>query len=144
LPTVRLVDAALRHLRDRPLLVFAVGRPEVKRVFPGLWSDRAFQELRVGELGKRACENLARRTLGAAASADTIARLVERSGGNPFYLEELIRATVAGKGTEGLPGTVLAMVQARLEELNPAERRVLRAASVFGEAFWPAGVGALL
>jgi predicted ATPase len=39
---------------------------------------------------------------------------------------------------------VLAMVQARLEKLDPAARRVLRAASTFGETFWRAGVEALV
>src|SRR5262249_60524966 len=42
------------------------------------------------------------------------------------------------------PATVLAMVQARLEKLDPAARRVLRAASVFGNTFWRGGVEELL
>ena len=48
-----------------------------------------------------------------------------------------------GKG-ETLPETVLAMVEARLEALAPEARRVLRAASVFGQVFWRGGVAALL
>jgi predicted ATPase len=36
------------------------------------------------------------------------------------------------------------MVQARIEKLDPAARRVLRAASLFGETFWRGGVEALL
>lgn len=43
-----------------------------------------------------------------------------------------------------LPETVLTMVQARLEALEPEARRVLRAASVFGQTFWRGGVLALL
>ena len=42
-----------------------------------------------------------------------------------------------------LPGTVLAMVEARLERLDPMARRVLRAASIFGEVFWRGGLLAL-
>ncbi len=42
-----------------------------------------------------------------------------------------------------LPATVLAMVQARLERLDPMARRLLRAASVFGAVFWRGGVIAL-
>ncbi len=42
-----------------------------------------------------------------------------------------------------LPGTVLAMVEARLERLDPMARRVLRAASLFGEVFWRGGLLAL-
>ncbi|XXU07803.1 hypothetical protein WMF40_01105 [Sorangium sp. So ce854] len=47
-------------------------------------------------------------------------------------LEEQIRAVAEGR-SEGMPETALAMVQARLEALGIEERRVLRAASVFGE-----------
>ncbi len=43
-----------------------------------------------------------------------------------------------------LPETVLAMVQARLEGLDAGVRRILRAASVFGQVFWAGGVSALL
>src|SRR5262249_3319351 len=43
-----------------------------------------------------------------------------------------------------VPETVLAMAQARLEALPDEERRVLRAASVYGERFRPAALAALL
>jgi len=68
---------------------------------------------------------------------------VAQAEGNPFYLEELIRAVAERRG-EALPETVVAMVQARLGRLLDDERRLLRAASVFGEVFWPDGVTALL
>ena len=42
-----------------------------------------------------------------------------------------------------LPPTVLAMVQARLERLDPMARRLLRAASIFGEVFWRGSLMAL-
>ena len=73
------------------------------------------------------------------ASDTLVARLVERAGGNAFYLEELIRAVAEGKG-DALPETVLAMVQAASSALEVDARRVLRAASVFGQAFWRGGV----
>jgi len=69
--------------------------------------------------------------------------VVEQAAGHPFYLEELIRAAAEGHGNVP-PGTVLAMVQARLEALSPAARRMLRAGSIFGDAFWIGGVRALL
>ena len=43
-----------------------------------------------------------------------------------------------------LPPTVIGVVQARLDGLDAPVRRLLRAASVFGEAFWPGAVAALL
>jgi len=143
LPSVRFVDAALRNLADRPWLVLGVGRPEVASLFPGLWSERGAQELRVGELGRRASERLVREVLGERATDELVAKLVERAAGNALYLEELLRAVAENAG-DALPDSVLAMVQARLEALPAESRRVLRAASVFGQVFWTSGVRALL
>ena len=142
LPSVKLIDAALRNLPDLPLLVVAVARPEVHDVFPGIWADRGVQEVRLGPLVKSASDRLVRQIL-PDASPEDVARLVERSAGNAFYLEELIRAVADGRG-ETLPETVLAMVEARLERLESEGRRILRAASVFGQIFWRGGVAALL
>ncbi|WP_437741431.1 protein kinase [Sorangium sp. So ce1504] len=143
LPSVRLLGEALRRLEDRPLFVLALGRPEVHERFPGLWAERSVQEIRLAPLPRRAAERLAVHALGDAVGATRIAELVERAAGNPFYLEELLRAVSEGRG-EALPETVLAMVHARIGALDPAERRVLRAASVFGEVFWAGGARRLL
>ena len=142
-PTVSFTDAALRHLRDRPFMVLALARPEVHEVFPKLWEERDTQEIRLGELTRRASEKLVREVLGEAVPAGTVARIVELAAGNAFYLEELIRAVADGH-TGDLPETVLAMVEARLQALEPEARRILRAASVFGSAFWRGSVAALL
>ncbi len=143
LPSVQFVDAALRRLDGAPFFVLALARPEVRDTFPRLWEDRAVYELRLPDLSKRAGEKLARAVLGDSVEAETVDRVVAQSAGNAFYLEELIRAVAAGKG-EHLPETVLAMVEGRLERLDPAERRVLRAASVFGQVAWRDGILALL
>ncbi|WP_437978435.1 protein kinase [Sorangium sp. So ce295] len=142
-PTVQLLDAALRTLEERPLFVLAVARPEVRDVFPKLWESRRLHELRLVELSRRAGERLARHVLGERAAAETIARIVRLSEGNAFYLEELIRWTAEGKGSD-MPETVVAMVESRLGELDEGARRLLRAASIFGEVFWVGSVAALL
>ncbi|MDC3957057.1 serine/threonine-protein kinase [Polyangium jinanense] len=143
LPSVKLVDAALRDLAGKPLLVAAFGRPEVHDVFPKVWAERGLSEIRLGELTPRAAKELARSALGDGADPRTIAQIVERAAGHPFFLEELIRAVAEGRG-EQLPETVLAMVEARLAALPAGARRVLRAASVFGDVFWCGGVEHLL
>jgi eukaryotic-like serine/threonine-protein kinase len=143
LPTVKLVDAVLRALRHQPLMVLALGRPEVHELFPKIWAEREVQELRLGELTPKASERLVRQVLGDRVSAAVVARIVEQADGHAFYLEELIRAVAEGR-KDMLPGTVLAMVQARLEAIAPDVRRALRAASVFGETFFRGGVAALL
>ncbi|WP_437479425.1 protein kinase [Sorangium sp. So ce1014] len=143
LPTVTMVEGALRQLKDMPLLVLALGRPDVRRLFPRLWEGRLAHELHLTPLPRRASERLVREALGAHAGHDLVARLVERADGNAFFLEEQIRAAAEGK-SEGQPETVVAMVQARLETLDAEARRLLRAASIFGETFRSSAVAALL
>jgi eukaryotic-like serine/threonine-protein kinase len=171
LPSVKFIDSALRAVHDRPLMVLALARPEVKDLFPDIFAERGVQELRLKELSKKASEKLVRQVLGENTAGDTVAQIVSTAGGNAFYLEELIRSVSASwagvpprlahggdaparsagdarprnsLGAMVLPDTVLTMVQARLEALEPEARRVLRAASVFGQTFWRGGVVALL
>ncbi|WP_437587922.1 protein kinase domain-containing protein [Sorangium sp. So ce1000] len=143
LPTVTMVEAALRSLRELPFLVLGLARPEVHEAFPGLSKGRFGNQMMLPPLTRRASERLVQAALGDEASAELVATLVDRADGNPFYLEEQVRAVAAGHGAD-LPETVLAMVQARIEALDAEARRALRAASVFGQAFWPSGVSALL
>jgi tetratricopeptide (TPR) repeat protein len=143
-PSVDLVDFALRNLADRPLFVLALGRPEVTSLFPRLWEERRAHVIRLGELSKKASLELVRVALGDRVSDEAAASIVDRAAGNAFYLEELIRAAEGGAQAGEFPATVLAMVEARLEALDPEDRRVLRAASVFGTTFSRGGVAALL
>jgi tetratricopeptide (TPR) repeat protein len=142
LPSVKLLDAALRHAGASPLVVVGLARPDVHRLFPALWAERRRDELHLGALPRRGATELVRSALGAAATDDTVGALVERAEGNAFFLEELIRA--AAEGRAGAPETVVAMVQARLDALDGALRRVLRAASIYGQVSRPAGVAAAL
>ncbi|WP_437338809.1 serine/threonine-protein kinase [Sorangium sp. So ce394] len=141
--TVRLLDATLRNLRELPLLVLALARPDVHRQFPNLWAEREVQTIKLGPLPRRAGAELVRAALGEPVPEGVVAHLVERAGGNPFYLEELIRAVASGKG-ELLPDSVLGTVEARLDAEGNEGKRVLRAASIFGDRFSKRGVAALL
>ncbi|MEP7121597.1 MAG: protein kinase [Byssovorax sp.] len=143
-PSVRFVDSILRNLAAAPLFVLATARPEVHQLFPALWHERSVQEIRVGALTPKASEKLVRHVLGDSASRDTVDRIVARAAGHALHLEEILRAVLEGGGDDALPDTVLAMVQARIEALGPEARRLLRAASVFGRAFWASGVEHLL
>ena len=85
--------------------------------------------------------------------------LVERAVGNPYYMEELVRrlvddgAIVAGEAhwtvhadrldTLHLPGTLVGLLQARLDALPPGERQAARQASVIGHVFWDDALQAL-
>ena len=142
-PTVQFLDLALRDLRDRPLFVLAMARPEVHELFPELWAERSIQELPLKQLGKKPSERLVRYVLGDNTGRELIDRLVRLSEGNAFYLEELIRATAEGQRGD-LPETLVTMVQARLAALDDDARRILRAAAIFGEVFWSGALARLL
>ncbi len=139
---VKLVDGLLRELAEQPLLVLALARPEVKALFPGLWARR-LQNVPLNGLSRKACARLVREVLGPQVSESVVQRAVEQSDGNALFLEELIRMAAEGR-REGTPETVLAVLQARLLRMEPGARQVLLAASIFGRAFWPEGVGELL
>ncbi len=149
-PSRDLLEHALRQLESAPLLVIAVARPELEQTFPGLFTDSQADVLRLTKLTKSASLRLARalsegvleRGL-APPPEDVVDTIVERADGNAFFLEELLRAAVETPH-EALPETVIAMLQARLAALDPGARRVLRAASVFGERFWGGAAGHLL
>jgi eukaryotic-like serine/threonine-protein kinase len=143
LPSLDLLDVVLRKKRDLPLLVVGFGRPEVHDLAPKLWVSRNVQEIRLGELTRKASERLAQAMLGDAIDGGLIDRIISRAGGNAHCLSELCRAIARGKGDE-LPDTVAAIMLARLSSLPPEERRILRAASIPGEPFSRGAVGALL
>src|SRR5262249_45680976 len=139
--TLKLFEYALRALHDRPLLVIGLARPSALDRFPRLWADRGVQLVALRELTRKNATLLVRARLGDA-DGDRVRRILDRGGGNPRYLEELVAAELAGSTM--LPETVAMMVESRLEGLGTDARRVLRAASVFGDTFWRGGVEALL
>jgi hypothetical protein len=133
---------SLARLAERPMFILALARPEMREAFPKLWERPGTQEIKLEGLTRRASERLAQAALGDTAGSTAIARLVDRAGGNAFYLEELVRA--AAEGRDDFPETVTAMAASRLERLEPDARRVLRAASIFGEQFPTAGIVSVL
>jgi serine/threonine protein kinase/tetratricopeptide (TPR) repeat protein len=141
--TVRLIDATLRNLRELPLMILVLGRPEVTERFPHLWAEREIQVIKLGPLSRRASEQLVRGALGSGVPEAVVARILDRAGGNPFYLEELVRAVADGRA-DVLPDSVLGMVEARLDTEESEAKRVLRAASIFGDRFSRLGVIELL
>jgi hypothetical protein len=143
LPTVKFIDSALRNLAELPLMVVALARPEIHELYPKLWSQRGVSELRLSGLTRRASADLVREILGPNVAPAVENRIIERAQGNPFWLEELLRAEASGGG-EHIPDRILLLAQSRLEQLDSDARRVLRAGSVFGQRFWLGAVQELI
>ncbi len=75
-------------------------------------------------------------------SEEIVRTCVERAGGNPLFLEQLLHN--ADEAADGeLPGSVQGIVQARLDALPADDRRALQAASVLGQRFSPAALGVM-
>ncbi len=142
LPSLKLLDDALRELPEQPLMLLALARPEVEQLLPGPWMQR-MQQVSLRGLGRKAGERLVREVLGPGVPDPLIEQLVEQAAGNALFLEELIRGVAEGRG-EAAPRTVLAMLQARMGRLEPQARHVLLAASFLGRTFWSGAVRALL
>ncbi len=142
LPTVKFVDAAA-HARRSAADGAGPGAPRGPRPLPSPVGGPRAPRGQARRASRRAGERLVRAVLGEDHDAAATAALVQRSAGNAFYLEELIRKAAEGRG-DAVPETVLAMAQSRIEEQDAEARRILRAASVFGQTFWRSGVAALL
>ncbi|HEU4865331.1 MAG TPA: adenylate/guanylate cyclase domain-containing protein [Actinomycetota bacterium] len=85
-------------------------------------------------------------------------RILVRAGGNPFFLEQIVDHLIektyrddgdGGAGTDTLetveiPDTVQAVLAARIDLLEPLEKRVLRSSAVVGKEFWSGTVARLL
>jgi len=113
------------------------------------WMESAhYQQLALQPLGAEALAELLRDLLGSDPSVAPLAeRLPDRTGGNPFFIEEVVQALVeAGSlvGTRGayrlvrpveelaIPPTVQAVLAARIDRLPEREKAVLQAAAVAG------------
>jgi len=63
--------------------------------------------------------------------------VAKRSGGNPQFLRDLLRAAIESGGTAGLPDSAEAAAMARIDALAPGDRNLIRRAAVFGLTFHP-------
>ena len=128
--SVQLLDDVLGLFSDQPLLVLALGRPEVEERFAGLWAQGVVETIRLAALPQEAGQSLLRlRVPPLTAEAEQF--VLDRWEGNPMFLEEMADAIAAGHS--GVPDVVLAAVEARLDCLSPEVRQVLRVASLYGD-----------
>jgi predicted ATPase/class 3 adenylate cyclase len=67
-----------------------------------------------------------------------LAAVAARAEGNPLFAEEMVRRLSEQEGASAteLPATVQALLAARLDSLEPFQRRLLAHAAVIGRTFW--------
>ena len=87
--------------------------------------------IRLAGLGRPAVAELAASVAGLATAPD-VSLLLDRTGGNPFFIEELLAASGA---VTSLPETLRDLLLARLHGLPDSTLAVLRPASVLGQGF---------
>lgn len=132
---VDLVELLTDSIRA-PVLLLCLARPEFLTQRPAWTEDSAatatvaLQPLTADDSERLLAGRLAGRTI-PAASADQI---VGQAQGVPLFLEQMLAVVRSGEETP-VPTSVRALLAARLDRLGPAERDLLRCASVLGPHF---------
>ncbi len=150
LPAWALIELADAHMMDRasaelvaalarelPLLpwVVVVSRRDRTTGFTASPGEHVVR-LELQPLGPADTLALAEAATEAAPLLPHIVRLAaERSGGSPQFLRDLLRA--AASGSTELPDSIESAALARLDRVAPADRMLIRHASVLGLGFHP-------
>ncbi len=124
-----------RGARSAPYILVMTTRPEGDPIDPA-WRAAAggvgFATIDLAPLTKVDAAKLAQRYL-PTESRDA-RRCVTRAGANPLFLEQLLLSARGGE-LERLPSSVQSVVLARIDRLDPPDRRIIQAASVLGQRF---------
>jgi len=129
-------------------LLLANFRPEYR---PAWLGGSHYHQLPLSPLGPEATRELLHELLGSDSSVGELSgRIRERTGGNPFFIEEVVQALAASGSLAGergayrltgpvdtlaLPATVQSLLAARIDRLGEQAKHVLQAAAVMGMQF---------
>jgi class 3 adenylate cyclase/tetratricopeptide (TPR) repeat protein len=144
--TQALLDSLVESLPTARMLLLVNYRPEYSH---GWGSKTYYRQVQIDPLPTESAEALLDALLGSDATlAPLFKRLViERTEGNPFFIEESVRSLVETgvlAGERGayrltrlvqslqVPATAQAMLAARIDRLDPEDKRLLQAAAVIG------------
>jgi predicted ATPase/class 3 adenylate cyclase/DNA-binding winged helix-turn-helix (wHTH) protein len=118
------------------VLFLCLARPDLLEQRPTWSRDRDNATLLLLEpLGPDDSERLiADRLAGRALAPETAQRLVQMAQGNPLFMEQML-ASLRDEREPGIPPSLQALLAARLDRLGPAERDLIRCASVAGLEF---------
>jgi class 3 adenylate cyclase/tetratricopeptide (TPR) repeat protein len=143
--------------RDQPVLLLCMARPELREVRPQ-W-DRAGTVVTLTPLDPATSDDLIRNLTGSARLPSGIRdRIVAAAEGNPLFVEEMLRSLIddgvlrrdngswvatADLARLWTPGTIQALITARLDRLEDEERAVIQRAAVVGQVFFWGAVAEL-
>lgn len=132
-----LVGFLARALRDEPVLLLLTVRTDAAGEPVGnlacmaeLEREEHVDRLDLGPFDRDQVAEQAESLVGGGLLPIVIDRLLARTDGNPFYVEELVRAGGAGDGA--LPPVLRDVISARVAGLSTSVRGILRAAAVAG------------
>ncbi|CAN5605955.1 hypothetical protein BH23ACT3_BH23ACT3_05190 [soil metagenome] len=150
---IELLEVLARSTVGLPVLIVTASRPADDAVAPAArWPtvvDRAMTfQLPLEPLGEVESFELVDELTHGRTSLGLRQRIVERSGGNPLFLTELAMLALGSDGSDGtdhrnsdqngdeddheLPGTLRALIAARLDQLPSDERTVIDNAAILG------------
>ncbi len=140
---LELVEHVADLSRDAPILLLCMARPELLERRPG-WGGGKWNATTVllEPLDAEETDRLLDALGGIEGGLRE--RISQASEGNPLFLEEML-ALVRESGSDeiAVPPTIQALLAARLEQLEPAERNVLERGAVEGRVFHRSAVEAL-
>ena len=126
------------RLGDLPLLVVATFRPAsatrrvaLGRLLRAVGDEPGCDVLELDTLAVDDAIECAQALAGRRLDPERLLAVVARSGGNPFLIDELLRATTEGVETS-LPRTAGELLAVRIAALGPAARRAVEALAVLG------------
>jgi class 3 adenylate cyclase/tetratricopeptide (TPR) repeat protein len=128
-----LVESTALLSAGAPLLLLCMARPELVERRP-TWPTT----LPLEPLPTRDADAL----IGHGVSPDLRDRIARAAGGNPLFISEMLAMATDNDEVE-VPPTLKALLAARLDQLDAAERRILERGSVEGEIFHRGSVQAL-
>jgi predicted ATPase/DNA-binding SARP family transcriptional activator len=155
-----LVEYVADAMRDAPIVVVCLARPELLDVRPG-WAGGKLNATSVllEPLSESECARLIENLIGQADLAGELeSRIVEAAEGNPLFVEEMLSMLIddgllvptnGGWAASGaisavrVPPTIQALLAARLDRLDPDERAVIERAAVEGKVFHEGAVARL-
>src|SRR5829696_3858420 len=139
-PLLELIEHLAAWVREAPLLLLCLARPELLDVRPGWGGGRVrATSIELEPLGESDSEELVDALMtGGELSEDDRRLLLEKTEGNPLFLEETVRmlAEDGTAGIGGIPDTLQALIAARIDRLGSEPKALLQRAAVIGRTFW--------